>query len=91
MLTVKVTRKHITDARGGLSLGSSTQNPVARAICEALGEPVGRVCTWAGLAKIEYIGVKDVQFPDGVAEKLREWVTDGDMGPFSFEVDLNKQ
>lgn len=85
MLTVKVTQEHILGAKGVMNPRSGGFNPVAKAVCAALGVTEGRVRVELG--EIEHIGVQSVALPDDVAERLRRWDETLEMDPFSFTIE----
>ena len=88
MLEVIVTREHIDAARKSPHPDRSNLNPIARAICDALGEPVGKVLTLPEVRKIVHTGEKEAPCEPALIQKLDEWRRHMKMEPFSFTVDL---
>lgn len=88
VIEVNVTQEHIDIARQSLDPTGSIHNLVARAICEALGEPVGQVSTKASIGSITHKSGKVVTLPDEALKKLRRWLRFREIETFSFTVDL---
>ena len=88
MLEVTVTQDHIDAGRESLYPDRSTLNPIARAICDALGEPVGKVLTLPEVRKIVHTGEKEAPCEPALIQKLDKWRRHMKMDPFIFTVDL---
>ena len=88
MLEVIVTQDHIDAGRDSSHPDRSNLNPIARAICDALGKSVGSVLTLPEVKKIVHTGVKGAPCEPALIQKLDEWRRHMKMEPFSFTVDL---